>query len=52
MFLFQGGHLVDFSPQELVKLVRALFSDSPLRDNNIRKILQGHPEVLPEDDEE
>jgi hypothetical protein len=41
MFLFSEGHLVDFSPVELVKLVRALFSDSELRARNINRILQG-----------
>ncbi|GAA5851143.1 hypothetical protein JCM8547_004143 [Rhodosporidiobolus lusitaniae] len=51
LFLFDHGHLVDFSPQEIVKLIRALFSDSPLRNRNIEKVLKGHPEVLPEEDE-
>ncbi|GAA99492.1 uncharacterized protein L969DRAFT_47774 [Mixia osmundae IAM 14324] len=39
MFLHQEGHLVDFSKQELVALVRALFSESPTRQKNIEAIL-------------
>ncbi|GAA6016544.1 hypothetical protein JCM11491_002356 [Sporobolomyces phaffii] len=52
LFLFDHGHLVDFSPQEIVRLIRALFSDSPLRNRNVEKILAGHPTVTPEDEED
>ncbi|GAA5901340.1 hypothetical protein JCM5296_006764 [Sporobolomyces johnsonii] len=52
LFLFDHGHLVDFSPQEIVKLIRALFADSPLRNRNIEKVLQGHPAVTPNDEED
>ncbi|GAA5945607.1 hypothetical protein JCM1841_003914, partial [Sporobolomyces salmonicolor] len=52
LFLFDHGHLVDFSPQEIVKLIRALFADSPLRNRNIEKVLQGHPAVTPNDEDE
>merc|ERR1711939_1136469 len=38
MFLFNEGHLVDFSASELSKLVRALFADSPLRRKNLESI--------------
>ncbi|GAA5898920.1 hypothetical protein JCM8208_005428 [Rhodotorula glutinis] len=51
LFLFDHGHLVDFTPQEIVRLVRALFADSPLRNRNIEKILRGHPEAPPADEE-
>ncbi|GAA6011922.1 hypothetical protein JCM10207_003430 [Rhodosporidiobolus poonsookiae] len=51
LFLFDHGHLVDFSPQEIVKLIRALFSDSPLRNRNIEKVLRGHPTVVPDEEE-
>ncbi|KAK4053248.1 ribosome biogenesis protein ytm1 [Microbotryomycetes sp. JL221] len=43
MFLFDDGHLVDFEPQTIAKLVRALFADSPLREQNLLRISQGHP---------
>ncbi|GAA5943718.1 uncharacterized protein JCM15063_005814 [Sporobolomyces koalae] len=52
LFLFDHGHLVDFSPQEIVRLIRALFSDSPLRNRNVEKILAGHPAIAPEENEE
>ncbi|KAI0685608.1 Centromere/kinetochore Zw10-domain-containing protein [Cytidiella melzeri] len=42
-YLFEEGALVDFSVDELVNLVRALFADTPLRTNTINKIMQGHP---------
>ncbi|GBE89597.1 hypothetical protein BKA93DRAFT_723614 [Sparassis latifolia] len=42
-YLFEEGALVDFELEELVKLVRALFADTPLRTNTINKLLQGHP---------
>ncbi|KAF8634600.1 hypothetical protein AX17_004189 [Amanita inopinata Kibby_2008] len=42
-YLFEVGALVDFSVDELVRLVRALFADTNLRTNTINKILNGHP---------
>ncbi len=42
-YLFEEGALVDFEIEELVKLVRALFADTPLRANTINRLLQGHP---------
>ncbi|CAK5267741.1 unnamed protein product [Mycena citricolor] len=36
--LFDSGSLVDFDIDELVRLVRALFADTPLRTNTINKI--------------
>ncbi|KAI0333860.1 hypothetical protein GY45DRAFT_188370 [Cubamyces sp. BRFM 1775] len=42
-YLFEEGALVDFEIDELVKLVRALFADTPLRANTINKLQQGHP---------
>lgn len=42
-YLFEEGALVDFEIDELVKLVRALFADTPLRANTINKFLGGHP---------
>jgi protein transport protein DSL1/ZW10 len=35
--------LVDFEVEELVKLVRALFAETPLRANTIGKLMGGHP---------
>lgn len=52
LFLFDHGHLVDFSPQEIVRLIRALFSESPLRNRNVEKILAGHPAVSPDEEED
>ncbi|KAM0787866.1 hypothetical protein ACM66B_003918 [Microbotryomycetes sp. NB124-2] len=43
MFLFDDGHLVDFEPSAIAKLVRALFSESPLREQNLARIMKGHP---------
>ncbi|KAI0697828.1 hypothetical protein C8T65DRAFT_614507 [Cerioporus squamosus] len=42
-YLFEEGALVDFEIEELVKLVKALFADTPLRTNTINKLQQGHP---------
>lgn len=42
-YLFEVGALIDFEVEELVKLVRALFADTPLRANTISKIQGGHP---------
>ncbi|CAL1714224.1 unnamed protein product [Somion occarium] len=42
-YLFEEGALVDFEIEELVKLVKALFADTPLRANTINKLMQGHP---------
>ncbi|SGY44307.1 BQ5605_C001g00140 [Microbotryum silenes-dioicae] len=52
LFLFDNGHLVDFEPSAIAKLVRALFSDSPLRNRNLEHILNGHPTNIPNDDDE
>lgn len=41
MYLFNEGHLVDFSSTELSKLVRALFADSQLRQRNLETIARG-----------
>ncbi|PFH51800.1 hypothetical protein AMATHDRAFT_46783 [Amanita thiersii Skay4041] len=45
-YLFEEGALVDFSVDELVRLVRALFADTNLRTNTITKILNEHPVTL------
>jgi protein transport protein DSL1/ZW10 len=42
-YLFEEGALVDFESDELVKLVRALFADTPLRTNTINKLVAGSP---------
>ncbi|KAG8679682.1 hypothetical protein FRC09_018796 [Ceratobasidium sp. 395] len=41
--LFDIGALVDFSEQDLAHLIRALFSDSPKRQELIDRVLAGHP---------
>ncbi|KZV94585.1 hypothetical protein EXIGLDRAFT_645072 [Exidia glandulosa HHB12029] len=41
-YLFDEGALIDFETEELVKLIRALFADTPLRANAITKISAGH----------
>jgi hypothetical protein len=41
MYLFNEGHLVDFSSTELNKLIRALFADSQLRQRNLDTIARG-----------
>lgn len=43
MFLFDEGHLVDFTSTELIKLVRALFAESPNRAKAIETIRAGRP---------
>ncbi|KAH7915288.1 hypothetical protein BJ138DRAFT_1055180 [Hygrophoropsis aurantiaca] len=42
-YLFEEAALVDFEIDELVKLVRALFADTPLRTTTLNKIERGHP---------
>ncbi|KAH6915936.1 hypothetical protein BKA70DRAFT_1368249 [Coprinopsis sp. MPI-PUGE-AT-0042] len=42
-YLFEEGALADFESDELVKLVRALFADTPLRTNTINKLLARSP---------
>ncbi|KAG2128568.1 hypothetical protein DEU56DRAFT_741952 [Suillus clintonianus] len=42
-YLFEDGALVDFEVDELVKFVRALFADTPLRTKTLEKIMGGHP---------
>lgn len=41
-YLFDEGALVDYETQELIKLVRALFADTPQRTNMINKLTAGH----------
>lgn len=41
-YLFEEGALVDFQTEELVKLITALFSDTPLRAETIQKLQSGH----------
>lgn len=41
LYLFDSGALIDFSTDELVSLIRALFADSEKRDNAIERIEQG-----------
>jgi hypothetical protein len=41
-YLFDEGALIDFEIQELIKLVRALFADTPQRRNMINKLMAGH----------
>jgi hypothetical protein len=38
MYLVESGSLVDYKAEELVNLVRALFSESAARQENIAKI--------------
>jgi len=40
-YLFEEGALVDFEIDELVKLVTALFSDTPRRTETIQKLQSG-----------
>ncbi|KAJ7623164.1 hypothetical protein FB45DRAFT_752778 [Roridomyces roridus] len=40
-YLFDSGALVDFEASELVRLVRALFADTPLRTTTINKLTGG-----------
>jgi centromere/kinetochore protein ZW10 len=42
-YLFDEGALVDFEIDELARLIKALFADSPLRTNTINKLMNGHP---------
>lgn len=37
---FDSGLLVDYEPQELSRLIKALFADSPVRANTISKIMR------------
>jgi len=41
-YLFDEGALVDFETQELIKLVCALFAETPQRANIINKLVAGH----------
>ena len=41
-YLFDEGALVDFTIDELTRLVRALFADTPLRTTTLNKLLGGH----------
>ncbi|KZP25528.1 hypothetical protein FIBSPDRAFT_783068 [Athelia psychrophila] len=42
-YLFDEGALVDFEVDELVKLVHALFADTPVRSKAVAKLAGGHP---------
>jgi protein transport protein DSL1/ZW10 len=42
-YLFDEGALIDYETHELVKLVRALFADTPQRANMVHKLMAGHP---------
>ncbi|KAI0033922.1 hypothetical protein K488DRAFT_69507 [Vararia minispora EC-137] len=44
-YLFGEGALVDFEVDELIKLVKALFAETPQRASLIQKLAAGHPEV-------
>ncbi|KAF8659809.1 hypothetical protein AX16_001694 [Volvariella volvacea WC 439] len=48
-YLFEQGALIDFELEELVRIIKALFQDSPRRAEAINKIMMGHPQV-PSDD--
>ncbi|KAI9458096.1 Centromere/kinetochore Zw10-domain-containing protein [Russula earlei] len=41
-YLFDEGALIDYDTQELIKLVRALFADTPQRANMVNKVMAGH----------
>jgi hypothetical protein len=41
-YLFDEGALIDYETQELIKLVRALFADTPQRRNMVNKLMAGH----------
>lgn len=41
-YLLEAGSLVDFQPEELVRLVEALFADTALRTTLINKIKGEH----------
>ncbi|KAI0317156.1 hypothetical protein OF83DRAFT_1263778 [Amylostereum chailletii] len=43
-YLFDEGALVDFERDELVRLVRALFSETPQRQSLLNKLMSGHPQ--------
>ncbi|KAF8517993.1 Centromere/kinetochore Zw10-domain-containing protein [Hysterangium stoloniferum] len=42
-YLFDRGVLVDYEIDELIRLLRALFAETPLRESTIAKFSQGHP---------
>ncbi|KXN87429.1 hypothetical protein AN958_08860 [Leucoagaricus sp. SymC.cos] len=45
-YLFEEGALVDFEIDELIRLVKALFADTPLRTSTTDKLMKGHPVPL------
>lgn len=47
LYLFDSGALIDFSTDELISLVRALFADSEKRDDAIERIERGVPAPPP-----
>lgn len=40
-YLFENGALIDFTPDELISLLKALFADSEKREKAIERIEQG-----------
>jgi len=42
--------LVDYEIDELVRLLRALFAETPLRESTIAKVIKGHPITVQRDD--
>ena len=45
-YLFEKRMLIDYEVDELVRLVRALFAETPLRENTIARFSQGHPAAV------
>ena len=41
LYLFDSGALIDFTTDELVNLIRALFADSEKRDKAIERVERG-----------
>jgi centromere/kinetochore protein ZW10 len=48
-YLFDTGALVDFTTEELVNVIKALFADSPKRDAAIERIEKGVPQGAAEE---
>jgi len=40
-YLFENGALIDFTPDELISLLKALFADSEKREKAIERIERG-----------
>ncbi|TPX40990.1 hypothetical protein SeLEV6574_g06302 [Synchytrium endobioticum] len=47
MHFWRAGELREFRVNEMMKLVKALFADTPLRVKNLEEISRGHPKVSP-----